>query len=252
MQLQAFLHIEPPSRNNHTMADIDDADKLLDLNPWLEGGDYFRYTGSTTHPPCDETPVMFVKRDPIKASDRQLKVLHDMLFKLNLGWGNYRSVMPFNNRVLTAMNTKRGDPPLKPDVYNVPSGGTNPITQRELTAMRWSRQALRIAEQATAHAKELDERMRAAADAHLNAQQSDVVDRAPPGFNIKYGASTDPTNTEVMQKLIKQEGSNAATANSFDIHGDVSAAVRQAASEYLGKAQDVAESFAAPSPAPAL
>jgi hypothetical protein len=73
----------------------------LDLNPMLEHGEFFRYTGAMTYPPCNEEPVMFVRRNPHNASDAQVKLFHDLIFETNMGVGNYRSVLPLNNKPQT-------------------------------------------------------------------------------------------------------------------------------------------------------
>jgi hypothetical protein len=212
----------------------------------LEHGEYFRYTGAMSYPPCNEEPVMFIRRNPHMASDAQVKVLHDKIFDMNLGNGNYRSVMPLNNRPLTVMTAVRGEPPLKADTYKINSKGTNPVTERELRAMKWSYKALRVAEEATLHAKELDERMRKAAEAHLAAQSGlNSFDRNPD-LHIQYGATEgDATDMSGMDEAIKNEADRSARHHITDMRLQVPDKVRQAAEEHLAKADEVVAQYQA-------
>lgn len=232
-----------PNRNNQSDAPIDD-ESILDLNPLLKDGIYFRYMGSTTYPPCDETPVMFVRRNPLMASDRQVEVFHETIFKVNLGYGNYRSVMPLNGRMLSVMSFEQGEPPLKADSYHI-DVGTNPITERELRAMKWSQRALKIAEEATMHTKELDERLRRAAEAHLEAQQG-TKGGDGGDLHITYGVSTDPRDSTAMLKAIKQEGATASSAQTMDMKAQVTDQAKAAAQDAFVKAQGVAEEYGMP------
>jgi hypothetical protein len=196
---------------------------------------------------------MFVRRDPHNASDAQLKILHDKLFEMNLGNGNYRSVMSLNNRPLTVMTSVRGEPPLKADVYNIKSDGTNPVTERELRAMKWSYKALRVAEEATLHAKELDERMRKAAEAHLAAQSGLNDAHGDKKLHIQYGATEgDATDMSGMEEAIKNEAERSARQHITDMRLQVPDAVRAAAENHLAKADEVVAQYQAADEAPAL
>merc|ERR1719213_1247230 len=128
--------------------------------------------------------------------------------------------MPLNGRPLTVMTSSRGEPPLKADVYKVNTEGTNPITERELRAMKWSQRALKVAEEATMHTKDLDERLRRAAEAHLEAQQG-TKGGDGGDLHITYGVSTDPRDSTAMLKAIKKEGETASQAATMDMKTQV-------------------------------
>jgi hypothetical protein len=249
--LQAFLRTQLPTRLTDVYQPLDNVWQM-DLNPMLEHGEYFRYTGAMSYPPCNEQPVMFVRRNTHNASDAQVKLFHDVIFKTNMGVGNYRSVMPLNNRPLTVMTAVREEPPLKADVYNIKSDGTNPVTERELRAMRWSQRALTIANEATLHAKELDERMRQAAEAHLEAQSGLVGGAKNEPLHIKYGpGSGDPEDIAGMDAAIRDEANTAAEEHIVDNRLQIPDRVREAAEKHLEMADQVVAQYPALQAAPA-
>merc|ERR1719217_1004133 len=121
---------------NTTEAVADDQDPI-DLNNLTKDGVYFHYLGS----------------------DAQLEMLHWYLFNRTEDIGNWRSTMPINNRPLDVKVCERGEPPLKADNYTGVISGSNPLTEHEFRADVYMKKALRFANQARNHMKELDERL---------------------------------------------------------------------------------------------
>merc|ERR1719240_2330472 len=102
------------------------------------------------------------------ASDKQVHYLHSAIYKTTAGFGNYREVMPLNGRVVAVRQAVQEDPPPKAPEMSIPLG-PNPRTDREFRAMKWAKDALKMAKSATDYIKDLDFRLRSAAKAHAEA-----------------------------------------------------------------------------------
>merc|ERR1719263_911130 len=140
----------------------------LDLTPFFQGGMFFEYASSLTAPPCAEIATWLVRKDPIKASDKQVLYLHDSVYKTTADFGNYRSLMPLNGRVISMRQGLLEDlPPTA--APPVPMPGRPQQSDRECRAMKWAMDAMVIAKSATDYVKDLDSRLRNAAQAHANA-----------------------------------------------------------------------------------
>merc|ERR1719333_1061283 len=80
--------------------------KPLDLgyfiqNPALpDTSNYIQYAGSLTTPPCSDSTTWFVRRVPMIASDAQTRAFANSVFRLTNKRGNFRAVMPVNQRHL--------------------------------------------------------------------------------------------------------------------------------------------------------
>jgi len=145
-----------------------DTAHAYDLNSWLEGGTFYEYAGSLTAPPCAEIATWLVRKDPVKASDKQVMYLHDAVYKTTADFGNYRSLMPLNGRVVAMRQGMYEDMP-PTAAPPVPMPGKPQQSDREFRAMAWAMDAMTIAKSATDYVKDLDSRMRSAAQAHANA-----------------------------------------------------------------------------------
>jgi len=165
--LQAFLKMPPPPANMKVRVPADSANSF-DLNSLMQGASFYEYAGSLTAPPCAEIATWLVRKDPIKASDKQLMYLHDAIYKTTADFGNFRSLMPLNGRIVAMRQGLLEDlPPTA--APPVPMPGRPQQSDREFRAMKWAMDAMTIAKSATDYVKDLDSRLRNAAQAHANA-----------------------------------------------------------------------------------
>merc|ERR1719454_782359 len=165
--VQAFVAMEPPPMMMKVQVPADPAHSY-NLNMLMEGATFFEYAGSLTAPPCAETVVWLVRSDTVKASDKQVLYLHDAVYKITADFGNYRSMMPLNGRVVSMRQGVQEDlPPTA--APPVPLPGKPQQSDREFRAMKWAMDAMVIAKSATDYVKDLDNRLRNAAQAHANA-----------------------------------------------------------------------------------
>jgi len=165
--LQAFLKTAPPAVNTKAMVPAD-AVRSFDFNKFLEGAKFYEYHGSLTAPPCAEIATWLVRKDTIKASDKQVLYLHDAVYKTTADFGNYRSLMPLNGRVVNMLQGIIEDLPPPPGPV-ASMAGSPQASDREFRAMKWAMDAMTIAKSSTDYVKDLDQRLRKAAEAHANA-----------------------------------------------------------------------------------
>jgi len=163
--LQAFLKVQPPAVNMKVSVPANGM-QAYDLNTLMQGGHFYEYAGSLTAPPCAEIATWLVRKDSIKASDKQLMYLHDAIYKTTADFGNYRSLMPLNGRTI-AMRMARFEeafvtiaPPVQVEKW---------VNPREVNAMKWAVDAMKMAKASTDYVKNLDMRLRNAAQAHAAA-----------------------------------------------------------------------------------
>lgn len=125
------------------------------LNPLLDAGTYFHYTGSLTEPPCTEQVTWLVRQEPLAVTEEQLKLLRTAIVSSNGGAENWRAPMPLMGRKITPMFAKSGQPQLEPDTKpgERPKMGklgarmarfTGEINAKE--ANKWSQQAMAVTE----------------------------------------------------------------------------------------------------------
>merc|ERR1719454_1701609 len=82
--------------------------------------------------------------------------------------------MPLNGRpVAVRMAVQDTPPPAAPLPPTVQ--GPNPATDRSFRAMKWAKDALKIAKASTDYIRDLDVRLRNAAEAHANALAPDLM-----------------------------------------------------------------------------
>merc|ERR1719409_462595 len=145
-----------------------DSKSFMDISTYMAAGEFYDYAGSLTAPPCTEIATWLVRKDTIKASDHQVLYLHDEIYKTTADYGNYRSLMPLNGRIITVKQGILEDlPPTAAPEVIVPD--RPPQSDREYRAMKWAQDAMKIARHATAYVKDIDSRLRSAAQAHANA-----------------------------------------------------------------------------------
>lgn len=159
----------------------------IDLNAMLSGGILYSYLGSLTQPPCSEIVRWLVMKDPVMASDTQIRLLHDVIFKMTAWYGNYRVTMPMGDRKIETVNAIRmPKPEPKPDVQ-FPLGTY--LKPRQSEAEKVAEEAKKIADEATAHMVDLNNRMKNAAKMHANRLSPDLWDSTmdPPPGRPYYG-----------------------------------------------------------------
>merc|ERR1719161_3373557 len=157
----------------------------MDVNQLLQGGTFMEYAGSLTAPPCSEIVTWFVRRDPLMASDDQVVVIHDELYRISAAFGNYRTTMPLQNRPISIRQAVKEEPPLTAPEMAIPLG-PNPRTDREFRAMKWAKDALAIAQHSQNYVRDLDQRLRNAAIAHANALAPELM---PDDLHADGGAA---------------------------------------------------------------
>jgi len=163
--LQAFLDVRPPSVNMKVTVPRS-AVHPYDLNDLMQGALFYEYAGSLTAPPCSETAIWLVRQDAVMASDRQIMYLSDAIYKSTAEFGNFRSVMPMNDRVVSIRQSMMEDLPTKPDAE--PSGPPME-TDRDFNAMKWAMDAMAISKNSADYIRDVDARLRNAAQAHADA-----------------------------------------------------------------------------------
>jgi len=187
--IQGFLRAALPPPGSFVNAQVNELNPM-DVNQLLQGGTFMEYAGSLTAPPCSEIVTWFVRRDPIQASDEQVLVIHDELYKISTAFGNYRTTMPLANRPISIRQGVKEEPPLKAPEMAIPLG-PNPRTDREFRAMKWAKDALKIAQHSQNYIRDLDQRLRNAAVAHANALAPDLMPD-----NVKAGGLPPPSSED--------------------------------------------------------
>lgn len=154
--LQNLLTVRPPSQEGATATIVIPQDKPFDLgtlvvNAAIEGsGTYIQYSGSLTSPPCFDRTTWFVRRNPMIASDSQVKAFAHSILKLTDYQGNFRTVMPVNGRALAVVEA-RWSPVSELLSRPVLPLGPNARTDGEFKAKEAAKYAAVIASQSLAY-----------------------------------------------------------------------------------------------------
>merc|ERR1719316_1198392 len=98
--------------------------------------------------------------------------------------------MPLNGRTIAVRQAGMEEPPLKAPEMAIPLG-PNPRTDREFRAMKWAKDALKIAQHSQNYIRDLDQRLRNAAVAHANALAPDLMPD-----NVKAGGFPPPPSAD--------------------------------------------------------
>lgn len=172
--LQFFVEQQPPVFNDEVDVYIS-PERPMHLGTLLANGTYFMYQGSETLPPCEERVIWLVRRERVKASDAQVRALFDRLHKSSKGAGNYRTIMPLNQRSVQVWSANEQEPaaiPLRPALaVTLPQSSHD--DERESRSTQLARDAITIAKATADYAKDLDIRLRAGAEAHFQATQQE-------------------------------------------------------------------------------
>jgi len=233
-QLQHFLSAPLPLVNEKQVFVVDELHPL-NLGEFLENGVYFEYAGSMTAPPCAEAATWFVRRDPVKASETQVKLLSDNIFQMTADFGNFRATMPVNGRPIATRTIIKETAPPAPPPSAVPLGPL-PRTDREFQAMKWARDALHLSKTASDYIHGLDRKLQRAAQAHVSALAPDLYPdykvRGPDPEVVKRPSAVDMTKTAaVMAKAIATAAKQAVADAASKIAREAEQAARDAARE---------------------
>merc|ERR550537_38053 len=101
-------------------------------------------------------------------------MIHDKIMETTALFGNNRATMPLNGRPVAVRMAVRDMPPPKAPPVHLPVG-PNPATDRSFRAMKWAKDALKIAKASTDYIRDLDIRLRNAAEAHAQALAPDLM-----------------------------------------------------------------------------
>jgi carbonic anhydrase len=110
--IQSFLTVRPPHIEGQIVDLVIPMVKPLDLSALLENplypgsGTFIQYSGSLTTPPCSDSTTWFVRRKPLIASNEQMQAFGNSIFRLTNKHGNFRAVMPVNQRQLAVFELK--------------------------------------------------------------------------------------------------------------------------------------------------
>jgi len=259
-----FLNEEPPAPGKTRETSTTHMNKL-DLNPLPKDGQYFKYMGSQTRPPCDEKVQWFLRRNFIEASDTQVEYLYSAIFGSSPQVGNWRSVFPLQNRPIAMIECAQGEPVLYADNYtSIPGVGPNPFTEREHRANVWVKDALNYANDAQNSMRDLDQRLHAAAENHVQKVQNfPTLERLramasnDSPWGPKYG--TPPPMSQGMSNAINDNQVLYNQKAKEFLHAQVPLAVQPGVEEANDQMKEMIEAareaalsnMAAPSPASA-
>lgn len=212
--MQKFVSQLPPKLMRTTTIEGSEVDPL-NLNLLMEGGTYVEYEGSFTVPPCSETITWFVKREPVMASDSEVRILYETIYEMTDDFGNYRSIMPMSGRTVSIVTSKHAIPIQEQDTK---LKGAVPST-RQFQGQTWAMDALAKARKNTATAKELSDRIHAAAQVHADQLDPSGGPGPPyngtllvPHFQTPPGYAEPPCETAACQ-LTKMVGDLRDTIN---------------------------------------
>lgn len=172
--LQPLLVAEPPTNLGAIVQYNDTFDVSKFFEPTSAGPPTFwQYDGSQTAPPCAETVRWFVRREPLLASTAQIKILALALRKITDGYGNFRTTMPWNERKPVIYEAKPGA--LEPKTEGTATrlrSGPFARTDGELQAVKQAELAADLAARAVEYTDDVEKRITAAGDAHLENLQA--------------------------------------------------------------------------------
>mmetsp|Transcript_42318 Transcript_42318/g.79256 ORF Transcript_42318/g.79256 Transcript_42318/m.79256 type:complete len:544 (+) Transcript_42318:95-1726(+) len=163
--LQHFLTRSLPDAEGGRSRLVIPQDNPLDLGTLVvndaiqDSGTYIQYTGSLTSPPCTDKTTWFVRRNPMIASDSQVKAFAHSILKLTNYQGNFRAVMPVNGRALATV-AARWSPIAGSFIRPALPLGPNPRTDGELEAKMATEQAEDVSKQSMEYMHNFAERLK--------------------------------------------------------------------------------------------
>lgn len=244
--LQMFLKEQPPPVNMKASVPRD-INAPLDFSSLLSGGSFYEYAGSLTAPPCAEIATWLVRKDTLKASDKQVLYLHDMIYKTTADFGNYRALMPPAGRSIKLRQAIVEDLPAQtPGVPHMDSFGSPQQSDREFRAMKWAMDAMTIAKASSDYIKDLDMRMRNAASAHAEALAPALEPLSPSGDPLLPGVTTpfpnaDPVEMEATAKAMAKTLAETAREAIEDATARISKEAKAAALKSAMEAANIVQ-----------
>jgi len=161
--------------------------------------EFYRYQGSETTPPCTENVQWIVSRTPMLASARQISQLRKAMKPVGPD-GNWRSVMPFNQRPLEVLKSvARVSPLVVPDKI---------VDDREFIAKTAGEDAVTIATAAQNYARDLDQTLRTATIAHLKGYLA-----PPPAPYSPPAPSPSPEGHQPSERWLDKRERQRTTAS---------------------------------------
>jgi len=176
--LQQFLLARPPFAEGQTVSvqlKSFDLSRLVETVGGKDQGAFFGYSGSQTSAPCLDSTMWFVRRNPLMASNGQVKALADALYKITNDFGSYRDIMPTNRRIVEVYRLQNV-PLLSIPVENRLPWGSNPRTDSEMKAQTLAKLAKDEAENAANYIKDFESRLRS----HQTAYAEALAKATPP------------------------------------------------------------------------
>jgi len=203
--LQQFLTVRPPTFENQIVDVVIPMAKPLDLgffvqNPMLpDSGHYIQYSGSLTTPPCSDMTTWFVRRKPMIASNGQTKAFADAVFRLTNKHGNFRAVMPVNQRILKVYRAQW--------VLNLPLGvkrlplGPNARTDKEFQAEKLADMAKELSQDAVDYMGDFGKRLRRSSRS-LQANIMSYTTPAPANYTVDEWKQSVEKMKGAMQGIV--------------------------------------------------
>jgi len=200
--LQQFLTVRPPYEDQTVVDIIIPMAKPLDLgyfiqNPALpDTSNYIQYAGSLTTPPCSDSTTWFVRRVPMIASDAQTRAFANSVFRLTNKRGNFRAVMPVNQRHLRVYRAQW--------VIDLQLGrkrlplGPHARTDKEFEAEKLADMAKELSNDAVDYMSDFGKRLR--------RSSKGLVKNLEKGKDIKPPSPTNYTIDEWEQAVVKMQG----------------------------------------------
>jgi len=213
--LQMFLTMEPPQANSRVSVP---ASAAFNLNNLMGGSPFYEYSGSLTAPPCAEIVTWLVRKNTVKASDKQISYLRGVIAKITSNQGNYRTPMPLSGR-LVSMRQSMVEPlsiTPGPSVGDLESRSFK--SDREIRAMKWALEAFDAVDKATDYISDVDVRLRKTALEHVKElerkRERGVKDTMKPNLAIKTRLPPVPMEktAKVMARTLAAQAPEDAPA----------------------------------------
>eukprot|EP00405_Crypthecodinium_cohnii_P031050 CAMPEP_0206502828 /NCGR_PEP_ID=MMETSP0324_2-20121206/54272_1 /ASSEMBLY_ACC=CAM_ASM_000836 /TAXON_ID=2866 /ORGANISM="Crypthecodinium cohnii, Strain Seligo" /LENGTH=707 /DNA_ID=CAMNT_0053991181 /DNA_START=109 /DNA_END=2230 /DNA_ORIENTATION=- len=249
--LKAFVRSEPPASENSREVVVPKGTPMQ-LGSFLANGTFAMYRGSQTLPPCSETVVWLVRREAINAPSKEVKLLFDRLLETSATNGNFRTVMPLNQRPIEFWHAS--ELPIA-----TPAGSSLPGVASNSELETQARDAIAIAMAASDYAKGLSNRISEGAVAGQKAFEA----AAPASYGLAEATSSTtmpappPTGPEgdiwaakQIGNLVKEAISKSVTQSLQEVIPATSELAATYMKQALAKAAAAAAAAAAKQAAP--